>query len=65
MTKSLQIDGILMTVDIEKAFDSVNHVCLISVLEKFGFGKDFVNKARGSYISLPVYSGFRSSLCFN
>ena len=42
MTKSLQIDGILMTVDIEKAFDSVNHVFLISVLEKFGFGKDFV-----------------------
>ena len=33
MTKSLQIDGILMTVDIEKAFDSVNHVFLISVLE--------------------------------
>ena len=42
MTKSLQIDGILMAVDIEKAFDSVNHVFLISVLEKFGFGKDFV-----------------------
>ena len=42
MTKSLQIDGILMTVDIEKAFDSVNHVFLISVLEKFSFGKDFV-----------------------
>ena len=42
MTKSLQIDGILMTVDIEKAFDSVNHVFLISVLEKFSFGKNFV-----------------------
>ena len=44
MTKSLQIDGILMTVDIdiEKPVDSVNHVFLISVLEKFGFGKDFV-----------------------
>ena len=41
MIKSLQIDGILMTVDIEKAFDSVNHVFLISVLEKFWFWKRF------------------------
>ena len=31
-----------MTVDIEKAFNFVNHVFLISVLEKFGFGKYFV-----------------------
>ena len=33
ITESLQIDRLLMTVDIEKAFDSVNHFFLISVLK--------------------------------
>ena len=32
-------NGILLTIDIEKAFDSVNHAFLISILEKHGFGK--------------------------
>ena len=31
-----------MTVDIEKAFDSINHWFLIKVLEKYGFVKDFI-----------------------
>ena len=31
ITDSLQIDRLLMTIDIEKAFDSVNHFFLISV----------------------------------
>ena len=30
-----------MTVDIEKAFDSINYSSLICVLKKFGFGNDF------------------------
>ena len=34
--------GYLFTVDIEKAFDSVNHVFLIAVLEHFGFGLSFI-----------------------
>ena len=31
-----------MTVDIEKAFDSINHLFLIKVLEKYSFEKDFI-----------------------
>ena len=31
-----------MTVDIGKAFDSINHCFLIKVLEKYGFEKDFI-----------------------
>ena len=29
--------------DIEKAFDSLNHNFLISALEKYGFGKNFIS----------------------
>ena len=32
-----------MTIDIEKAFDSLDHTFLISALEKFGFGKSFID----------------------
>ena len=42
MCDKLQIKGFLMTVDIEKAFDSINHCFLIKVLEKYGFEKDFI-----------------------
>ena len=31
-----------MTVDIQKAFDSVNHLFLITALKKFGFGETFI-----------------------
>ena len=41
ITNSLDIEGILMTVDIEKAFDSINHSFLMCVLKKFGFANDF------------------------
>ena len=42
ITDSLQIDVLLMTIDIEKAFDSVNHFFLISVLKQYGFGDEFI-----------------------
>ena len=41
ITNSLDIEGLLMTVDIEKAFDSINHSFLMSVLKKLGLGNDF------------------------
>ena len=41
ITNSLDIEGTLMTVDIEKAVDSTNHSFLMCVLKKIGFGNDF------------------------
>ena len=41
ITNSLDIEGILMTVDIEKPFHSINHSFLMYVLKKIGFGYDF------------------------
>ena len=35
-------DGILFAVDIEKAFDSVDHNFIFATLNKFGFGSDFI-----------------------
>ena len=37
-SNALNIDGLLGTVNVEKAFSSVNHSFLISVLESLGFG---------------------------
>ena len=31
-----------MTIDIEKAFDSLNHSFFLAVLKKFGFGTSFI-----------------------
>ena len=46
MTKKLNIGGYLLTVDIEKAFDSMDHTFLFAVLEKFGFGESFIQWIR-------------------
>ena len=42
ITDSLQINGLLITIDIEKAFDSVNHFFLLPVLKRYDFGDDFI-----------------------
>ena len=42
ISNSLALEGLLVTVDIEKAFDSVNHYFLLHILRKFGSGIDFV-----------------------
>ena len=38
----LKLNGLLLTVDIEKAFDSVNHNFLLKVLDNYGFSHDFL-----------------------
>ena len=42
ITKIRKIGGFLVTTDIEKAFDSLDHDFLISTLEKYGFDQSFV-----------------------
>ena len=37
------VEGCLVTVDIQKAFDSINHCFLQSVLERYGFGEGFTH----------------------
>ena len=36
------IEGNIVAMDIEKAFDSLDHTFLIQVLKKYGFGKTFI-----------------------
>ena len=38
----LSLKGLLLTADIQKAFDFANHQFLILVLKKFGFGNTFI-----------------------
>ena len=37
------INGYMVTMDIEKAFDTLDHNFLLTVLEKIGFGKNFIS----------------------
>ena len=38
----LKLNGLLVSIDIQKAFDSVNHQFLILALKRCGFGKIFI-----------------------
>ena len=46
MSEVLNKEGFLVTVDIEKAFDSINHHFLIAILEKIGFGTEFIERIK-------------------
>ena len=41
-TDENDIEAILFSADFEKAFDSVEHFFIISILRTFGFGPDFI-----------------------
>ena len=41
MRDILNMEGYLLTIDIEKAFDSVDHYFLVPILEKYGVKKTF------------------------
>ena len=43
MTKECNIEGYMVMMDVEKAFDSMDHGFLIDVLKVFGFGENFIN----------------------
>ena len=41
-TNILMIKDFLLTEDIENTFDSVNHLFIFYVLDKFSFGRNFI-----------------------
>ena len=43
ISDKLSIDGYLVAVDIEKAFDSLDHEFLLVHLKKIGFGNNFID----------------------
>ena len=42
MSDLVNLKGLLLTVDIEKAFDFLNHNFLLKLLENYGFSHDFL-----------------------
>ena len=45
-TDMLKLSGMLVTIDIQKAFDSVNHKFLTLALKRYGFGKMFIKRIK-------------------
>ena len=57
VTKSLNIDGYILTMDIQKAFDSVDHVFLIEVLKQINFNEEFIDWVK-------IFNEKSRKLCF-
>ena len=41
-----ELEGYLVAIDFEKVFDSLNHNFLITALEYYGFGNDFIDRIK-------------------
>ena len=55
------LDGYLVSVDMEKAFDSVDHTFIISTLRKYGFGPNFIQWIKvllNKQVSCVMNNGF-------
>ena len=66
-TKIMKLSGFLITIDFEKAFDSVNHSFLIKTLEAFNFGPSFIRWACGlncNLMSCIMNNGFSTEPTF-
>ena len=42
MIESLNLKGYIVTINIEKVFDSLSHSFLLACLKKYGYGNDFI-----------------------
>ena len=65
--KIMNQSGILLAVDFEKAFDSLNHEFLYQVLQKMGFGPNFPQCIRTFYRNLSgcvLNNGFTTDIFF-
>ena len=63
-TKRTDISGMLITIDFEKAFDSLDHKYIIKVLQAFNFGPSFIQWVRTFYSNVSscvINNGFASS----
>ena len=54
-TESRDLPGAILLLDIQKAFDSVNHQYLLKVLKRFNFGDKFVDWIKTLYSSRKSY----------
>ena len=43
VTEKFKTKGYLLTIDVEKAFDSLDHIFLITTLLKFGYGTNLID----------------------
>ena len=65
--KIMSQSGILLAIDFEKAFDSLNHEFLYQVLQKMGFGPNFPECIRTFYRNLSgrvLNNGFTTDIFF-
>ncbi len=66
-TKQKRINGILLSIDFEKAFDSLIWNFLFKTLEHINFGKAFIGYVKTMYnnIQSAVLNNGNTYTCFN